>query len=43
MELPGGGLTEEQLPDMKMTAAEVSQVFLNNLDNPDRALKILIN
>merc|ERR1711936_527463 len=36
-------ITSTDLPDLKWTPAEVTQVFLNNMDNPQEALKQLIH
>ena len=36
-------VSSSDLPDLKWTPAEVTQVFLNNMDNPQEALKQLIH
>jgi len=39
---PPSSITSTDLPDLKWTPAEVTQVFLNNMTNPEDALKQLI-
>merc|ERR1711963_880065 len=39
---PPANITVDQLPDLKWTPAEVTQVFLNNMHNPEAALEELI-
>merc|ERR1711936_395795 len=38
-----GSVSSSDLPDLKWTPAEVTQVFLNNMNNPQEALKQLIH
>ena len=40
---PPANISVNQLPDLKWTPAEVTQVFLNNMHNPEAALEELIN
>jgi len=40
---PPASVTSSDLPDLKWTPAEVTQVFLNNMNNPAEALKQLIS
>jgi len=39
---PPANISVDQLPDLKWTPAEVTQVFLNNMHNPEAALEELI-
>jgi len=39
---PPASVSSSDLPDLKWSPAEVTQVFLNNMNNPAEALKQLI-
>merc|ERR1739841_200934 len=40
---PPASVSSSDLPDLKWSPAEVTQVFLNNMNNPEEALKQLIS
>merc|ERR1712061_95264 len=40
---PPSSVSSSDLPDLKWSPAEVTQVFLNNMNNPEEALKQLIS